>query len=131
MSLGPWPYYICFYIFILSFTYPFHQISTFPLNIISLVGPILSKSQSIIQYILHLAPLAWVPWEISVSSVILYFTVFFIYIISMVVFFKNPQDYYEESGLILETFKPYYKSIILFLTVFSLYTGYMVLFLKK
>ena len=131
MDLGPWPYYICFYIFALSFTYPLHQISTFPLNIISVLGPLFSKSQEIGNYMTHLLPLLWVPWEISVSSVILYFVVFFIYTISMIIFFKNPLDYYEHSGLISETYLPHYKNIILFIGVFSLYTGYMVVFLKK
>ena len=93
------PYIVCTWVFVLSLLYPLHGISTFPLNIVCLFG--LSTSRftdlsysSFYHYFAHLGPFLWIPWVFSVKSIILFFLTFVLYILFMILIFKNPLDYY-------------------------------------
>jgi hypothetical protein len=93
------PYIICTWVFLLSLLYPLHGISTFPLNIVCLIGLATPRFtnvsySSFYHYFSHLGPFLWIPWVFSVKSIILFFLTFVLYILFMILIFKNPLDYY-------------------------------------
>ena len=97
------PYIICTWVFILSLLYPLHGISTFPLNIVC-VGGITGTKLNELSYrtvygiFSHLGPFLWVPWTITYESIILFLFMFYIYtLVMLLVFKKNPLDYYSEN----------------------------------
>jgi len=45
---------------------------------------------------MHLGPFAWVPWTFQIESIILCLSFFFVYSTLMIIFVKNPLDYYLE-----------------------------------
>ena len=68
-----WYLLLSTWIFILSVLYPLHQISTFPLNLMALVGciDVLSNPfketciKNIYILFIHLAPFLWIPYDLS------------------------------------------------------------------
>jgi len=95
------PYIVCSWALFLSLLYPLHGISTFPINILCLFG-LFGKSlteisySSVYHYFMHLGPFLWVPWTFQIESIILCLSFFFVYSTIMIIFFKNPLDYYLE-----------------------------------
>ena len=73
---GPVRWYLLLstWIFILSVLYPLHQISTFPLNLLALIGCVEvlhnpfkeNYVKSIYILFIHLAPFLWIPYDLSV-----------------------------------------------------------------
>lgn len=68
-----WYHLFSTWIFLLSAAYPIHQISTYPLNLLALVGclqlilnPFRSNSgKNIYILAIHLLPFLWIPYDIS------------------------------------------------------------------
>ena len=93
------PYIMCTWVFLLSLLYPLHGISTFPLNIVCLLGLLTSRFtnfsySSFYHYFSHLGPFLWIPWVFSIETIILFLLTFFLYTTLMITTFKNPLDYY-------------------------------------
>ena len=84
-----WYHLLSTWIFILSVLYPFHKISTFPLNILALVGcfQVILKPfnehylKNIYILFIHIAPFFWIPWEISKKTIKFALAVILIYLI--------------------------------------------------
>ena len=98
------PYIVSTWVFILSLLYPLHGISTFPLNIVCLLGLLTSRFtnfsySSFYHYFSHLGPFLWIPWVFSIETIILFLVTFVLYIIFMFILFKNPLDYYIDMHL--------------------------------
>ena len=99
-----WYYLLSTWIFILSVLYPFHKISTFPLNILASVGcfeVILNPyNEHILKniYILfiHIAPFFWIPWEISPKTLDFALIVVLIYLIFICLINKNCFHIYDK-----------------------------------
>jgi hypothetical protein len=97
------PYIVCTWVFILSLLYPLHGITTFPLNIVC-AGGIMGTNFNELSFgtfygfFSHLGPFLWVPWAITYESIILFLFIFYIYtLVMLLVFKKNPLDYYSEN----------------------------------
>ena len=98
-----WYYLLSSWIFILSVLYPIHRISTFPLNLLALVGCYecirspFSEHWVKTFYIMfiHLAPFLWIPYEISMTTTLFALTVIFVYLVAIQILRKNPIDVYE------------------------------------
>ena len=98
------PYIISSWTFVASLLYPLHGITTFPLNIVCAGGVIGSKFNELsyrtyYSIFSHLGPFLWIPWTITYESIILFLFVFYIYtLLMLLVFKKNPLDYYIENA---------------------------------
>ena len=96
------PYIICTWVFFLSLLYPLHGITTFPLNILCF-GGITGTNFNELSYktfysvFSHIGPFLWVPWTITIESIILCLATFYLYTLFMTILFKNPLDYYIEE----------------------------------
>ena len=95
-----WFHLLSTWIFILSALYPFHKISTFPLNILALVGITTLKAsesswKSLHIVLLHLLPFLWIPYVINKESIILFFGVIIGYFIFMNYLQEDPIDVYR------------------------------------
>ena len=98
-----WYHLLSTWIFLLSAAYPIHQISTYPLNILALVGclePILnphreSAGKNIYIIGLHLLPLLWIPYDISAKAFQFAFFVGGAYLIFVTGIGENPFHIYS------------------------------------
>jgi hypothetical protein len=96
-------YLLSSWIFVLSCLYPFHKISTFPLNILASVGcfeVILNpynehwiKNAYILA--LHIAPFFWIPWIISETTLQFAAIVVIIYLLFTAAIQKSCFDIYS------------------------------------
>lgn len=97
------PYIVSNWTFVASLLYPLHGITTFPLNIVCVLGVIGSKLnelsyKTLYEFFSHLGPFLWVPWTITYESIILFLFVFYIYtLVMLIVLKKNPLDHYAEK----------------------------------
>ena len=98
-----WYHLLSAWIFILSALYPFHKISTFPLNVLALSGCyeviVDPFKEHIVKniYILfvHLAPFTWIPYDLSrgvIGFAIFVVTLYCIFIYSI---HEQPVDIYR------------------------------------
>jgi hypothetical protein len=98
-----WYHLLSTWIFILSAAYPIHKISTYPLNILALIGclePILNPFRSSVGknlYImgLHLLPLLWIPYDVSMKAIQFAFVVGITYLIFVKGIGENPFHIYS------------------------------------
>lgn len=96
-----WYHLLSAWIFILSALYPIHKISTFPLNILALTGCLeaFANREHIIKsiYILfiHLAPFAWIPYDLSRTAIGLALAVIATYIVFIYAIKEQPVDIYR------------------------------------
>lgn len=98
-----WYYLLSTWIFLLSVLYPLHRISTFPLNLMALVGCYECLRNPFGEhwfktlYILfiHLAPFLWIPYELSVRTLLFALCVILIYLFFIGLIKKNPIDVYD------------------------------------
>jgi len=92
-----WYYIFSTWIFLLSAAYPFHKISTYPLNVIALVGcfEILLNPhkehwfKNVYILALHILPFLWIPYSVSNISLQFAFTSFIAYIIFISILGEN------------------------------------------
>jgi hypothetical protein len=111
-----WYHLLSAWIFIISVLYPLHKISTFPLNLLALVGiTTLKASESFIKglhiIIIHLIPFLWIPYIINTESIILFFGTIFAYLALIVFLRENPfQIYTVLQGENHKTYKEYIES---------------------
>ena len=94
-----WFHLLSTWIFIVSALYPFHGISTLPLNLIALVGvTTLKASESFMKslhiIIVHLAPFLWISYAINKESILLFLGVILVYLILMAFLRENPFHIY-------------------------------------
>ena len=97
-----WYYILSTWIFILSTLYPLHGISTYPLNLMALVGcfeiVLNPHRESAIKnaYILfiHLAPFLWIPRILSSQSLLFAAAVIGLYLILLVALDEDPIHVY-------------------------------------
>ena len=97
-----WYYLLSSWIFILSVLYPLHGISTFPLNLLALVGcyeciraPFGEHwLKTLYIMFIHIAPFAWIPYEISMRTLVFALSVIFTYLV-LIQFTGNPIDVYD------------------------------------
>jgi len=98
-----WYHLLSTWIFILSAAYPIHKISTYPLNILALIGclePILNPFRSSLGknlYImgLHLLPLLWIPYDVSMKAIQFAFVFGITYLIFVTGIGENPFHIYS------------------------------------
>ena len=96
------PYIICTWVFVLSLLYPLHGITTFPLNILC-VGGVTGTNFNELSFATfygvfsHIGPFLWVPWTITIESIILCLAMFYLYTLFMTILFKNPFNYYIDD----------------------------------
>jgi len=111
-----WYHLLSTWIFIISVLYPLHKISTFPLNLLALVGiTTLKASESFMKslhiIIIHLIPFLWVPYVINREAIILFFATIIAYLALIVFLRENPFHVYtvlqEEEH---KTYKEYIES---------------------
>jgi len=133
------PFIVCTWTFILSLLYPIHGITTFPLNVLC-VGGIMGTKFNELTYgtfysiFSHIGPFFWVPWTITVESVILCVGTFVIYSTLMNLFYKDPYEYYIENAQ--DSRKEFMKNITVFVRVVVvpvvlLLSGYLLLYLPS
>jgi hypothetical protein len=94
-----WFHLLSTWIFIISALYPFHRISTFPLNLLALVGILtLKASESFMKslhiVIIHLTPFLWIPYTVNRESIVLFLGVIFAYLVLMAFLRENPFHVY-------------------------------------
>jgi hypothetical protein len=88
------------WIFIASALYPLHGMSTFPLNLIALVGLYEMKfngsfGKIIYNLILHLAPFLWIPYSFSDETLLFCVLLLFAYLVTLVWLKKNCYERYD------------------------------------
>lgn len=104
------------WIFILSALYPLHKISTFPLNIIAIIGcfdviyaPFKENCiKNIYIIFIHLAPFLWIPYDISYTPIVFAIFVIVAYLIFIFIIKSDPFSVYyklhHENHTTLEGF---------------------------
>ena len=111
-----WYHLLSVWIFIISVLYPLHKISTFPLNLLALVGiTTLKMSETIWKsfhiVIIHLLPFLWIPWAFTLDGIIFFFVTILSYLILMAFLHENPFHIYtvlqEEEH---KTYKEYLEA---------------------
>lgn len=99
-----WYYLLSTWIFLLSALYPLHRISTFPLNLMAVVGCYECLRhrfgehwfKSLYILFIHLAPFLWIPYEISLETVLFALCVTLVYLVFIgSVTKKNPIEVYD------------------------------------
>ena len=95
-----WFHLLSAWIFILSVLYPFHKISTFPLNLLALVGITTLKAsesfwKSLHIVLIHLLPFLWIPYVINKESITLFFGAIFCYLIFINYLQEDPIHIYS------------------------------------
>jgi len=95
-----WFHLLSVWIFVASALYPFHKISTFPLNLVALIGiTTLKMSESFWKslhiVLIHLLPFLWIPYVINKESIKLFFGVIVCYFIFMSYLQEDPIDVYR------------------------------------
>ena len=100
-----WYYLLSSWIFLLSVLYPLHGISTFPLNLLALVGCYECIRNPFAEHwfktfyimFIHLAPFLWIPYELSVQTLLFALCVIFVYLVAIRLspIEKNPIDVYD------------------------------------
>ena len=95
-----WFHLLSVWIFIVSVLYPFHKISSFPLNLLALVGITTLKAsesfwKSLHIVLIHLLPFLWIPYVINKESIILFFGTIIGYLILMNCLQEDPVDIYR------------------------------------
>ena len=81
-----WYYFLSVWVFILSALYPIHKISTFPLNILCILGLVAFNLEepplkNISILIIHLLPFLWIPYSFKQKSIYLFVAVIIVYYI--------------------------------------------------
>jgi len=89
------------WIFVASALYPLHGISTFPLNLLALLGfyeTDFSESLFKIMYsvFLHLGPFLWIPVSFSDESLLFAVTLLLTYLLTLAVLNINCYNVYDE-----------------------------------
>jgi hypothetical protein len=89
------------WIFIISILYPLHGISTFPLNIVALLGFYeMDFSESLFKNIyngfLHLGPFLWIPYSFSDESLLFAAVLLLTYLLTLSALEINCYDVYNE-----------------------------------
>ena len=87
----------------MSVLYPLHRISTFPLNLMALVGcyeclrnPFREHwLKTLYILFIHLAPFLWIPYELSVRTLLFALCVIVVYVFFIGLIKKNPIDVYD------------------------------------
>ena len=90
-----WYYILSTWIFLASVAYPFHQISTYPLNLFALVGCLEvilnphkeSWVKNVYILLLHLLPFLWIPYDLSIE--VLEYSLLFVCAYLVFVLFLN------------------------------------------
>lgn len=98
-----WYHLLSSWIFILSALYPVHKISTFPLNVLALSGClqiiIHPYNEHVLKNIyilaLHLAPFAWIPFDLSREVIGLSLITIAIYILFIYRIGEQPAHIYK------------------------------------
>ena len=98
-----WWYLLSSWIFLLSVLYPLHGISTFPLNVMALVGcyeclrsPFTEHwLKTLYIFFIHLAPFAWIPYEVSVRTILFALATVLVYLFGIACISKNPVFIYD------------------------------------
>jgi hypothetical protein len=87
------------WIFVASALYPLHGISTFPLNLLALIGLYGMKNEStgknIYNLILHLAPFLWIPYSFSEETMLFSVLLLLVYLLIMIVLKRNCYEIYD------------------------------------
>lgn len=99
-----WYMLLSSWIFILSLLYPILKISTYPLNLIALVGcfelilnPYNTNAiKNLYILFLHIAPFYWIPYDFSPATIYLSISTIGIYLVTMLIIRKNPIDAYKD-----------------------------------
>ena len=99
-----WYLLLSTWIFILSVLYPLHHISTFPLNLMALVGcfealryPFKeSYIKNIYILFIHIAPFFWIPYDLSYVSITFALLVIIVYLIFILYLKTNPVSVYKK-----------------------------------
>jgi len=99
-----WYYIFSTWIFLLSAAYPIHHISTYPLNLIALVGcfEILLNPhkehwiKNVYILALHILPFLWIPYSLSVKSLEFALTSALVYLIFISILGENVFHIYNE-----------------------------------
>jgi hypothetical protein len=97
-----WYLLLSSWIFILSVLYPFHKISTFPLNLLALPGIIqiffnpFKKNliKNIYILFIHLSPFLWIPYDFSSVSLIFCMAIIIVYLIFILSMETDPFSIY-------------------------------------
>jgi hypothetical protein len=94
-----WFHLLSSWIFITSLLYPLIKISTFPLNLLALVGIFTLKASESLEkglhiLIIHLIPFLWIPYVINKESIILFFGIIVGYLTLMHCIHEDPIDVY-------------------------------------
>jgi hypothetical protein len=96
-----WYHLLSAWIFILSALYPIHKISTFPLNVIALTGCLeaFANREHIVKSIyilfLHLAPFAWIPYDLSRTAIGFALATMAVYVVFIYSIKEQPVDIYR------------------------------------
>ena len=99
-----WYMLLSSWIFIISLLYPILKISTYPLNLIALVGcfevilnPFNTNAiKNIYILFIHIAPFSWIPYDFSPATMYLTISTIVIYLLAMLALQKNPIDTYQD-----------------------------------
>lgn len=88
------------WIFVASALYPLHGISTFPLNLLALVGlyemrKTESTGKNIYNLILHLAPFLWIPYSFSEETMLFCVLLLLAYLLIMIFLKRNCYEIYD------------------------------------
>ncbi len=87
------------WIFVASALYPLHGISTFPMNLLALVGLYEMKNEStgknIYNLILHLAPFLWIPYSFSEETMLFCVLLLLAYLLIMIFLKRNCYEIYD------------------------------------
>jgi len=96
-----WYHLLSAWIFILSALYPIHKISTFPLNVLALSGCLEAfvnrehVLKSIYILFIHLAPFAWIPYDLSRPVIGFALATIAVYVIFIYAIKEQPVDIYR------------------------------------
>lgn len=98
-----WYHLLSVWIFILSALYPLHKISTFPLNVLSLIGLYVVITDPLKEHpfkniyilLMHLAPFLWIPYDFSRGAIGFALIVMTIYVAFVYSLKEQPVDIYR------------------------------------
>jgi hypothetical protein len=99
----PWFLLLSYWILIASILYLIHGVSTFPLNILALIGlteiilnprnQLLSKNLVII--LIHTIPFLWIPYDMSRNAFNFAVAVIFLYLLFITFMKRSPIEIYQ------------------------------------
>jgi uncharacterized membrane protein len=99
-----WYLLLSTWIFIISALYPLHKISTFPLNLIAIIGcfdviytPFKENYlKNLYILFIHLAPFLWIPYDISYIPIVFAIFVIIAYLIFIFTINTHPFEVYSK-----------------------------------